>query len=508
MKKEAPREDAAIFLLILVMAAAALAFLPSLSLTKWFIDDKDPSSFAGMVLLMILPQLIFFFTKEAKPSPGWRGWAAALAFFALAASILLFLPFELSIGFWYFRMDMLALSFFLAGSLALLFGAEALWKMRFLIIYSLLAWPLLTLPITRLEPQLTNFTADFLQLFASTLGLDIIRSPGNVFTTPASEIPIIIAPACAALAAILGFFAFILPFACHLRGSINKRLTWLALGVFLVWLLNLARIAIVALLWSYSGISNAVSFFYAFSGTMLFNIAVLAMLLLISAFRLPFPPLRGASIFREGLAAPFSRSVRSLRSSAPMLAPPLLALIAITAAFYLIGSGVMANYLWLANFSGQAFTTAQANPGELPYPEDWNFLASDTGFSENYTVSRFIFERPDGSQVQALVFSSSDSSALSFSAEEKLLSEGFAIQRETRAPIGYGITGRGVSYYKGGSYYSTFYWAQPAAFGGSPTYAAFLFTIEDDANYSNASTLPPIARGFRRQLNTMPGPIG
>ncbi len=506
MKKEAPRGDAAAFLLIFVIAAAALALLPSLFLTKWFIDDKDPSSFAGIVLLMALLQLVFFFTKEATPSIDWRGWAAALVLFALGASVLLFLPFELSLGFWYFRMDMLALSFFLAGALALLFGAEALWRMRFLPIYSLLAWPVIALPLIWLEPHLTSFTADFLQFFASTFGLAITRGAGNVFTTPASEIPIIIAPACAALAAILGFAAFVLPFAYHLRGKLNKRVTWLALGVVLVGLLNLARIAIVALLWSYFGLTSAVSFFYNFSGTMLFNISVLAVLLLIPVFGLSFPPLRGASVFREGIHASFSKSIRSLRASAKMLAPPILALVILTAGFYLLDSSVMVNYSWLENFGGQQFSTVQANPDELPYPDDWDFIASDTGFSANYTVSRFIFEMPDGSQVQAMAFSSSNSSALSFSAEDKLRSEGYTLQRETLTPIGYGITGRGVSYYKNGTYYSTFYWTQPAVFGGSPTYAAFLFTMGDDENYSHASSLLPIAREFRRRLNTMPEP--
>lgn len=499
MKKEAPQGPVFLLIVILILAAV-LAFLPSLSLTKWFIDDKDASSFSGVVLLMALLQFIFFFTGSAKPARDWRGWAAAAAFFILAASVFIFLPPELSLGFWYLRMDYLALSLFLAGALSLLFGAGALWGMRFLPIYLLLAWPLITLLLTGLEPQLTNLTADFVQLLASLLGMAVARGPGNVFTTPASDIPIIIAPACAALAAILGFASFILPFAYHLRGGLKARLAWLFSGALLIILLNLARIATVIILWNSSGINEALSFFYSASGTVLFNVAVIIMLLLISKFGLSLPPLRGTSIFREGPWKPLAREFSGLSAALPSLILPLFALALLTIAFYSLDSGAMDTYSWLAKYGGQAFTAAQANPVTLPYPDDWEFLASDTGFSSDLVVTRFIFQAPGGTQLQAMVMSSANRSGLDFDAAAKLRSEGFAIEREWREPIGKGIIGNGVSYSKEGTRFSTFYWTQPASLGGKPTYAAFLFTIGDDAGYSRAAGLAQIARGFRARL--------
>lgn len=501
MKKATPAEGSPAFLPLLIIAATALAFLPSLGLARWFLDDKDASSFAGVVLLMVILQLIFFFAKESQPSRDWRGWAAALVFFLLGASIFLFLPFELSLGFWYFRMDLLALALFLAGALALLFGADGLWRMRFLPIYSLLAWPLLTLPVIRFEPQLATLTADFVQLVASALGLAISRAPGNLFTSLASEVPIIIAPACVALAAILGFAAFILPFAYHLRGEPGRKLTWLFLGVLLIELLNLLRIAAVVLLWNYSGINQALQFFYSASGTVLFNISMIAMLLVIPKFGLSLPQLRGVSIFREGLKASLAKEMQALRAELPSLVLPVIALALATAAFYVLDSR-MVDYSWLAKFSGQDFSAVQANPAELPYPDDWEFLASDTGFSEQFIVSTFIFERPDGTQVRAQVLSSSNFSALSFSAEDKLRSEGFTIAREGREGIGKGIIGKTISYSKEGMHYSTFCWTQPATLSGKNTYAAFLFTVGDDENLSRAASLPPIAREFQKRLGS------
>src|SRR3981081_4523845 len=59
-----------------------------------------------------------------------------------AVAIAYALPARLSTMFWVWRIDLLSLPLFAAGTVALVFGVRALWRMRAAIALLLLGWPL------------------------------------------------------------------------------------------------------------------------------------------------------------------------------------------------------------------------------------------------------------------------------------------------------------------------------------------------------------------------------
>ncbi|HYM96278.1 MAG TPA: hypothetical protein VET26_03170, partial [Candidatus Sulfotelmatobacter sp.] len=69
-------------------------------------------------------------------------YIVGLGLLGLSTAVMLFLPGALSIFFWSWRLDLLVVPFFVAGSLALLGGSRALWRFRIPLGFLLLAWPL------------------------------------------------------------------------------------------------------------------------------------------------------------------------------------------------------------------------------------------------------------------------------------------------------------------------------------------------------------------------------
>ena len=488
----------AVFLLLSIALLTAIVFSTSLLNLRWFLDDKDPSSFIAVVLLMLVVQLVFFYKDEVEPAPDVAGYVAAAVLFLLGAAIFLLLPDLMSIRFWHLRMDMLVLTLFFAGSVAAVFGGRGAWALRFPLVYLLLAWPLVTLPLVSLEPALTDATADYVEWVTGLFGLAISREPGNLFASLTSEIPIIIAPACVALAALLGFGAFMLPFAYLFKGDLKRRLLWLAAGMALIEALNLARIGIIILVWYYYGLSSAIQVFHGTSGNVLFNLSVIVMLLAFPRFGLMLPKLRGTELIAGGRKG-VERAIRELRTT-PAAALLSLALLVLPAAGFWTLEQRMGDYLWLRQFEGQEFVAVQADVASMPFPEEWEVLGTQIGFSEELVVTRVVFEDEGGRQWQFMFFSSNNQSALGFSAEEKLVQEGYSIDKAERELLGRSLVAGVVGYHKGESYYSTVYWAQPVVVGGRNTYGAFLFTIGDDANFSGREELVRTAKEFARRL--------
>ena len=500
MAKKAESSSGTIEFLLLaaLLAASFIAFYPSLIGTKPYLDDSDPFSYVGVVLLMLAVQVVFFSFK-LKPSPDIDGFAASIAFYLSSFGVFVFLPALLSLGFWSYRMDLLAFALFFAGSSFLLFGSRGARQMAFTIFYAFLAWPAVMLPIASLQPAITAFTGDVVQLLIQLLGFAIQRAPGNVFTSLTTEIPIIIAPQCIALSAILGFFTFMLPFAWFLEGKRRDKLLWLAFGVFLIIALNLLRIMVVIMVWNYQGITNAVSLFHSTSGNVMFNLAVIIAFIAFRLFRLTIPRLRGASLFSGKLAIHIEQAKKDVSSLPKAAVASLLFLAVATAAFTQV-TPMVKSYSWLSGFEGQQYTAVQVGAGDLPVPFEWDQLATDTGFADEFIVSRNIFEQPSGEQVQVTVYSSGDASALSFRAEDMLASDNYTVSETTAVRLPNGITGRLVSYSKGERAYTSIYWPQPAQFGSSYTYAVFIFTVGDDAQHSKKQQLVLMADDFMRRL--------
>jgi exosortase/archaeosortase family protein len=108
-----------------------------------------------------------------------------------------------------------------------------------------------------------------------------------------------VASACSGANGVVGFFLVGAAFVLVVEGKRWRKFSWLALGGGLVWALNLVRILIIFLAAKQWGERVAIDGFHPFIGLVVFNVAVLVMLLLIRPFGLhlrttPNPVIAGA----------------------------------------------------------------------------------------------------------------------------------------------------------------------------------------------------------------------
>jgi exosortase/archaeosortase family protein len=164
--------------------------------------------------------------------------------------IMLVLPGRLSTFFWVWRLDLLALPFFAAGVVCLLFGLRTLWRLRPAVVALFLIWP--APHVTLLERRLAAATD--LQVSAVRAGaralraarpLDAPRRSTLLVTGAGNSFTVDVAPVFGGVAGLAGFVLLAGALAAVLRGRRSLRLLWLAVGAALFCALNLARVILV-----------------------------------------------------------------------------------------------------------------------------------------------------------------------------------------------------------------------------------------------------------------------
>lgn len=131
---------------VVAVAATTVGFAPSLlSLASGFPDHLVTGAIGLVpVIAILLAGLIAW--RPSPPGPEihdrYLDYILGLALLGLATTTVLFLPQSLSLFFWSWRLDMLALPLFLAGAVTLLCGSRTLWRYRLPLAFLFLAWPL------------------------------------------------------------------------------------------------------------------------------------------------------------------------------------------------------------------------------------------------------------------------------------------------------------------------------------------------------------------------------
>jgi exosortase/archaeosortase family protein len=218
-------------------------------------------------------------------------WILGLPLVIGALAMNLLLPARLSTMFWVWRVDLLSLPFFVAGVVSLLFGVRTLWRIRAAVLFLFLAWPW---PYNQvLDRWLGRFTDLTIQGLRLVLSHWHIASPantgdGSLFDIPhgADSIRLSVASACSGANGVVGFFLVGLAFVLVVDGNRWRKIAWLALGATVVWVLNVVRILIIFLAAHKWGETVAIDGFHPFIGLVVFNLAVLFMLVLIRPFGL------------------------------------------------------------------------------------------------------------------------------------------------------------------------------------------------------------------------------
>ncbi len=219
------------------------------------------------------------------------------------------LPVRLSAFFWTSRLDLLTLPFFVFGVSVLLFGLRTTWRFRVPVAFLFLAWPLpYTVLIDRTLQLTTDSTIAGVKQALTVIAVAVpAGGDGSLFrvlhgATGATgggggDFTVSIASACAGVNSLVGFIIVGTAFLALVRpkpprgggptgrGLLRKG-SWLTLGLFLVWALNIVRLMLVLGVGKQWGKTVAIDGLHPVIGMFTFSIAVLLMLVAMPLFGL------------------------------------------------------------------------------------------------------------------------------------------------------------------------------------------------------------------------------
>lgn len=226
-------------------------------------------------------------------------WIVGLFLVGVAAVVSVLLPSAYSAEYWLHRLDMLGLPFFTAGLIALLYGVRRLWAMRWAVMFLFLAWPD---PYVSILASAIGASTDIaLSVVGISLKLIPVAQPLGQGTFlihhGGSQFSLSVGSACSGINSLVGFFILGGALNAIFRGSLGRRVLWLAAGLMLVGLLNVIRIDLIFIAGWALGESFAVDVLHPVGGIVVFGIGAMVMLLIAPVFGLwaPQPPRRDSA---------------------------------------------------------------------------------------------------------------------------------------------------------------------------------------------------------------------
>jgi exosortase/archaeosortase family protein len=210
---------------------------------------------------------------------------------AAAVVIDVLLPYKYSVEFWVWRLDLVSLPLFVAGSVALIFGSRILWRQKLAVSYLLLAWPLpYSYLLLSVLNGFTNLTVGALHIIIKHVHVATLDpgSGGQLFTVVHHGVsfPLSVVSACSGVDGVVGFLLVGSAFAALVTGPRLLKLTWLAGGMLLLWVQNLGRIIFIFWAGRVWGENVAINILHPFVGLVTFSICVVVMILVMGWFRL------------------------------------------------------------------------------------------------------------------------------------------------------------------------------------------------------------------------------
>ena len=460
-------------------------------------------------------------------------WILGIALVSVALACNVVLPARLSSDFWVWRVDLLTLPLFVAGVIALLFGARTLWKYRVPVAFLFLAWPYpFNLMLDKWLGRFTSYTVWGVErgLDHVTLATRIPNSDTFEVAHQGAPIRLSVASACSGANGVIGFALVAGAFLLVVKGSKLRKLLWLSLGMSLVWTLNVVRILVI--FWSARtwGERVAVDGFHPVIGLVVFNIAVLVMVLLLRPFGLRFAK-RAAPTAAVAAPKPYRPSV--LRAGA---------FIVVAALAIGVYNGDLRAYDRIADSLGGPRLTTFSDSKETP--PGWRLMTGETMdwskrfFGDDSVWTRYTYSFAGGPVGAAGspatgaggaaagaaaplssntpmwfdVIDTSDRAALSAYGVEQCYSfHGYAVTGKQSVDLGYGVTAGVLSWTNGqGNTYTSLYWHWPIKKDGKTRYERMTMIINDQP--TNQFTSPkldtPTTRKFQLDINDVLRGVG
>jgi exosortase/archaeosortase family protein len=321
---------------LVLVAAVALAYNYSLETLTRGLGLQTPLAYLALVPLIALVLGVVNFRVQPTLLPihdRQLDWIVGLFLIGVAASIDLLLPSAYSADFWLHRIDMLGLPFFTAGMIAILWGVRRLWALRWAVAFLFLAWP--DPYVTLLSAAIGTSTDLALAAVQATLTAVPVAQPlgdGTFLIAHGNDqFSLAVGSACSGINSFVGFGILGVAFNVIFRGSILRRILWLAAGLLLVGELNVLRIDLIFVAgWAF-GEPFALDVLHPVAGIIVFGLGALVMMEIAPFFGLsiPEPPLNETAVprKRKGQVPSVKHAAWSLRISAPMAVGLVLALL-------------------------------------------------------------------------------------------------------------------------------------------------------------------------------------
>jgi exosortase/archaeosortase family protein len=428
-----------------------------------------------------------------------------------AVAIAYALPARLSTMFWVWRIDLLSLPLFAAGTVALVFGVRALWRMRAAVAFLLLAWPLpYTTVLDRWLAGFTNVTISALHVLVGRIPVaqPVSGEDGSLFaiTHAGHQFVVSVASACSGANGMVGFILVGVAFIAVVQGRRLPKAVWLLGGTAVLWLLNLGRILLIFAVGQRWGEHAAIDSFHPYIGLVVFNLGVALMILVMPVFGLHVRGRKRSARTVDGGPASAAgtghipRAVPDARVAVILLM--LAAAMLGTANSGLARYGLVASELGKPRLAG--FSQSQGKLAGWSVTQSETFTAGLRFFGESSTWKRFLYldhstdaasQLRSSAPVIADVISTPDLHSLSVYGVEACYNfHGYKIQYFRNADLGAGITASLITYYhpKLHSNWTTLYWHWPVVGpGGKTRYERVVLMMIDGADAQLASSGAP-----------------
>ena len=267
---------------------------------------QTPLAYLGFVPILALVVAWVHLTRQPAPlaiHDRQLDYIVGGSLIGIAAAILILMPAE-SASFWLSRLDLVSLPFFAAGLVALLYGVRRLWALRVPILFLFLAWPAPYIPLVGDAMRaFTNVAASAVAAITSVVPL-ARPAPGDdtlffVGSGPAA-FAVSVGSACSGVNGLVGYLILGGVLLDIGQGPRWGKAVWLAVGLALVWALNVARILAILAVGDWAGETAALGVLHPYAGLILFDLVLLGMLALAGRFgvTMTLPSVRPGTILR------------------------------------------------------------------------------------------------------------------------------------------------------------------------------------------------------------------
>ncbi len=485
-----------------LIALVALAYHYTFTSLISGLTLQTPLAYLGFVPVLALVIAWVRLSRSAAPLPihdRQLDYIVGLTLIALAGSILWLMP-TTSAEFWLARLDLVSLPFFVAGTVALLFGTRRLWAVRIPILFLFLAWPAPYIPVV----------GDAMRAFADLAATAVARittilpfasvAPGDptlfFVGSGSSSFAVSIGSACSGVNGLVGYLLLGGVLVDLGQGSRRRRVAWLGVGLALVWVLNVVRILGILAAGAAWGQAAALDVLHPYAGLVLFDVVLFAMLALAPRFgvRLALPSRR------PGTALSIPSPVRRVRIA---LAVGVVCAVAIG-----VSDGALVRYSAVAGALGSArIAPLNALNAQLPgwqtqyvsaFPQAQQFFGSAATWNRVLYSSDSSAPLRSSAPIYLDVINTTDPGTLAaYGLDACYRFHGYRIDGTYSVDVGSGVTGQVIDYHNPsqGTDWSALWWEWPYTDGTGTYYERVVIFVTGgpDATYAGAAAGPTVA---------------